>query len=153
MEVQMTERPTNPIWIKVITDDDTLIPSYQTSGSAGCDLRSTDNVVIPSGSRLVVGTGLKLEIPSGFGAMVCARSGLSAKNGIQVLNGPGIVDNDYRGEIKVILHNSGKEDFIVKKGDRIAQILFFPIFQAIFQKSSAISETDRGEGGFGSTGV
>jgi len=149
----MTERPTNPIWIKVITDDDTLIPSYQTSGSAGCDLRSTDNVVIPSGSRLVVGTGLKLEIPSGFGAMVCARSGLSAKNGIQVLNGPGIVDNDYRGEIKVILHNSGKEDFIVKKGDRIAQILFFPIFQAIFQKSSAISETDRGEGGFGSTGV
>ena len=149
----MTERPTNPIWIKVITDDDTLIPSYQTSGSAGCDLRSTDNAVIPSGSRLVVGTGLKLEIPSGFGAMVCARSGLSAKNGIQVLNGPGIVDNDYRGEIKVILHNSGKEDFIVKKGDRIAQILFFPIFQAIFQKSSAISETDRGEGGFGSTGV
>lgn len=149
----MTERPTNPIWIKVITDDDTLIPSYQTSGSAGCDLRSTDNAVIPSGSRLVVGTGLKLEIPSGFGAMVCARSGLSAKNGIQVLNGPGIVDNDYRGEIKVILHNSGKEDFIVKKGDRIAQILFFPIFQAIFQKSSAISETNRGEGGFGSTGV
>ena len=149
----MSERPTNPIWIKVITDDDSLIPAYQTSGSAGCDLRSTDNVVIPSGSRFVVGTGLKMEIPSGFGAMVCSRSGLAAKSGIQVLNAPGICDQDFRGEIKVILYNSGKEDFIVKKGDRIAQLLFFPIFQAIFQKATTVSETDRGEGGFGSTGV
>jgi len=149
----MIERPTNPIWVKVITDDDSLIPAYQTSGSAGCDLMSTDNVVIPSGSRLVVGTGLKMEIPSGFGAMVCSRSGLAAKHGIHVLNGNGIIDNDYIGEIKVILHNSGREDFIVKKGDRIAQLLFFPIFQAIFQKAKTVSETDRGEGGFGSTGV
>ena len=146
-------KQTNPIWIKVITDDDSSIPSYQTSGSAACDLKSTDEVVIPSGSRFVVGTGLKLEIPSGFGAMVCSRSGLAAKNGIQVLNAPGLIDNDYRGEVKVILHNSGKEDFIVKKGDRIAQLLFFPIFQAIFQKAQEINETARGTGGFGSTGV
>ena len=149
----MTERPTNPIWIKVITDDDSLIPAYQTSGSSGCDLMSTDNVVIPSGSRLVVGTGLKMEIPSGFAAQVCSRSGLAAKSGIQVLNAPGLVDNDYRGEVKVILYNSGREDFIVKKGDRIAQLMFFPIFQAIFQKATTVSETDRGEGGFGSTGI
>lgn len=149
----MTERPTNPIWIKVITDDDSLIPAYQTPGSAGCDLMSTDNVVIPSGSRLVVGTGLKMEIPSGFAAQVCSRSGLAAKSGIQVLNAPGLVDNDYRGEVKVILYNSGREDFIVKKGDRIAQLMFFPIFQAIFQKAKTVSETDRGEGGFGSTGI
>jgi dUTP pyrophosphatase len=114
---------------------------------------STDNVVIPSGSRLVVGTGLKMEIPSGFAAQVCSRSGLAAKSGIQVLNAPGLVDNDYRGEVKVILYNSGREDFIVKKGDRIAQLMFFPIFQAIFQKAKTVSETDRGEGGFGSTGV
>jgi dUTP pyrophosphatase len=153
MEDQMTERPTNPIWVKVIADDDSLIPAYQTSGSAGCDLMSTDNVVIPSGSRLVVGTGLKMEIPSGFAAQVCSRSGLAAKSGIQVLNAPGLVDNDYRGEVKVILYNSGREDFIVKKGDRIAQLMFFPIFQAIFQKAKTVSETDRGEGGFGSTGV
>lgn len=149
----MSERPTNPIWIKVLTDDDSQIPAYQTSGSAACDLKSTDELVIPSGTRVTVGTGIKLEIPNGFGAMVCSRSGLAAKNGIQVLNAPGIIDTDYRGEIKVILHNSGQSEFIVKKGDRIAQLLFFPIFQAIFQKAELIDNTARGEGGLGSTGV
>lgn len=149
----MTERPTNPIWIKVLTDDENLIPRYQTSGSAACDLKSTDEVVIPVGCRMTVGTGIKLDIPNGFGAMVCSRSGLAAKSGIQVLNAPGIIDSDYRGEIKVILHNTGQSEFIVKKGDRIAQLLFFPIFQAIFQKASGVSTTVRGEGGFGSTGV
>ncbi len=149
----MSERITNPIWVKTLTDDDSQIPAYQTPGSAACDLKSTDDVVIPPGSRFVVGTGIKLEIPSGFGAMVCSRSGLAAKNGIQVLNAPGIIDTDYRGEIKVILHNSGQSEFIIKKGDRIAQLLFFPIFQAIFQKASTVTETSRGEGGFGSTGV
>jgi len=88
----MSERFTNPIWVKVLTDDDSQIPKYQTPGSAACDLKSTDDVVIPPGSRVVVGTGIKLEIPNGFGAMVCSRSGLAAKNGIQVLNAPGIVD-------------------------------------------------------------
>jgi len=153
MEAGMSERFTNPIWVKVLTDDDSQIPTYQTHGSAACDLKSTDDVVIPPGSRFVVGTGIKLEIPNGFGAMVCSRSGLAAKNGIQVLNDPGLIDTDYRGEVKVILHNAGKEEFIVKKGDRIAQLLFFPIFQAIFQKTKVVAETPRGEGGFGSTGV
>ena len=148
----MREIQTNPIWVKVIADDDSLIPTYQTSGSTACDLKSTDNIVIPSKSRFVVGTGLKLEIPNGFGAMVCSRSGLAAKHGIHVLNGNGIIDNDYIGEIKVILHNAGQEDFIIKKGDRIAQLLFFPIFQAIFQTATKLAETIRGEGGFGSTG-
>ena len=152
MEVQVRERQTNPIWVKVITDDNALIPKYQTSGSAGCDLISTVDVVIPLGSRRIIGTGLKMEIPSGFGAMVCSRSGLAAKHGIHVLNGNGIIDNDYVGEIKVILHNAGQEDFIIKKGDRIAQLLFFPIFQAIFQTATKLAETIRGEGGFGSTG-
>lgn len=153
MEGQMSERITNPIWVKVLTDDDSQIPAYQTPGSAACDLKSADDVIIPSGSRFVVGTGIKLEIPNGFGAMVCSRSGLAAKNGIQVLNAPGLIDTDYRGEIKVILHNTGQSEFIVKKGDRIAQLLFFPIFQAIFQKATTVTETVRGEGGFGSTGV
>lgn len=151
--VDSNGRPTNPIWIKVVTDDPENVPSYQTSGSAACDLKSTDNIVIPPGFRMVVGTGIKLEIPKGFGAQVCPRSGLAAKNGITVLNSPGIIDNDYRGEVKVILHNTGTEDFIVKKGDRIAQLLFFPIFQAIFQRVEEVSTTHRGEGGFGSTGV
>lgn len=149
----MTEKPTNPIWVKIIAEDDSLVPEYQTQGSAACDLKSIDEIVIPPGSRVTVSTGVKLEIPSGFGAMVCSRSGLAAKNGIQVLNAPGLCDNDYRGTVKVILHNSGKEEFIVRKGDRIAQLLFFPIFQAIFQKVSEIGSTVRGEGGLGSTGV
>ena len=84
MEVQMREIQTNPIWVKVIADDDFLIPKYQTSGSTGCDLISNDNVTISLGSRRVIGTGLKIEIPSGFGAMVCSRSGLAAKHGIHV---------------------------------------------------------------------
>ena len=149
----MREIQTNPIWVKVIVDDDSLIPMYQTPGSTACDLKSTDDIVSPSKSRFVVGTGLKLEIPNGFGAMVCSRSGLAAKHGIHVLNGSGLIDNDYIGEIKVILHNTGQNDFIIKKGDRIAQLLFFPIFQAIFQKATKLAETTRGEGGFGSTGV
>lgn len=149
----MTEKPTNPVWVKIMTEDVTLIPHYQTSGSAACDLRSIDSVIIPPGSSLTVGTGIKLEMPGGFGAMVCSRSGLAAKNGIQVLNAPGIIDNDYRGEIKVILHNTSQSEFIVKKGDRIAQLLLFPIFQAIFQKAPNIDSTARGEGGLGSTGI
>jgi len=152
MEAQMREIQTNPIWVKVIVDDNSLIPKYQTSGSVGCDLMSSDVVVIPPDSRRIIGTGLKMEIPSGFGAMVCSRSGLAAKHGIHVLNGPGLIDNDYIGEIKVILHNTGQEEFIIKKGDRIAQLVFFPIFQAIFQTAAKLAETIRGEGGFGSTG-
>jgi dUTPase len=92
MEVPMTEKPINPVWVKVLTEDTTLVPQYQTSGSAACDLRSTDTVAIPPGASLTVGTGIKLEMPSGFGAMVCPRSGLAAKNGITVLNAPGIID-------------------------------------------------------------
>lgn len=149
----MTERPINPIWIKVLADDVNLFPEYQTSGAAACDLKSTDEVIIPPGSRVTIGTGLKLEIPNGYCGFVCSRSGLAAKYGIQVLNAPGIIDFDYRGEIKVILYNSGKQEFSIKRGDRIAQLLFTPIFQAIFQKSDKVSNTDRGEGGFGSTGI
>lgn len=152
----MTEksgRIINPIWINTVADDESLIPKYQTAGSAGCDLQSAEDKTIRPGDRVLVGTGVKLEIPFGFGAQVCSRSGLAIKHGVAVLNSPGIIDNDYRGEIKVILHNSGNEEFIIKKGDRIAQLLFFPIIQAIFHKAREVSETERGEGGFGSTGI
>lgn len=147
------DKLTNPVWVNVVSLDDELIPEYQTPGSAACDLKSTDEFILPSGSRTVVGTGIKLEIPKGFAAMVCSRSGLAAKNGIQVLNAPGIIDTDYRGEIKVILHNTSGEEFIIKKGDRVAQLLFFPIFQAVFHKVDEVTSTQRGEGGLGSTGV
>ena len=143
----------NPIWVKVITDDELLIPEYQTAGSVGCDLKSTEQVTLRPGTRVIIGTGLKLEIPSGFAAQVCPRSGLAANHGITVLNSPGCIDNDFLGEIKVILYNSGKEDFIINKKDRIAQLVFFPIFQAILQRVTSIGTTNRGEGGFGSTGI
>lgn len=146
-------RLTNPIWIKTISEDADLTPKYQTAGSAGCDVKSNESVTIPVGRRKIVGTGIRLEIPEGYGAYVCPRSGLAAKRGITVLNSPGIIDNDYRGEIKVILYNAGEEDFIIEKGDRIAQLVFFPIFQAVFQKAKEVNSTARGEGGFGSTGT
>lgn len=152
----MSEKPgrlINPIWINTVTEDADLIPKYQTYGSAGCDLKSVEDKVIWPGERALIGTGIRLEIPFGIAAQVCPRSGLAIKYGVTVLNSPGIIDNDYRGEIKVILHNSGKEEFIIKKGDRIAQLLFFPIMQAIFQKAEEVSETQRGDGGFGSTGI
>lgn len=146
-------RLVNPVWIKTRCEADVNLPKYQTPASVGCDLHSHEDAVIKPGKRALVSTGLKLEIPYGIGAYVCPRSGLAIKNGITVLNAPGVIDSDYRGEIKVILHNAGEEEFYVKKGDRIAQLIFFPIIQAIFQRSEELSETDRGEGGFGSTGI
>jgi len=148
-----TDRKTNPIWINTLAEDIELIPKYQTSGSAGCDLRATEDRTISPGGRSIIGAGIKLELPKGYGAMVCPRSGLAARYGVTVLNSPGIIDNDYRGEVKVILHNAGAEEFIVRKGDRVAQLLFFPIMQAIFQMAEEVSSTDRGEDGFGSTGI
>jgi len=152
----MSDKPgrlVNPIWIKALCEEDVQLPKYQTPGSVGCDLQSAESHIVKPGQRTLVGTGLKLEIPYGIGAYICPRSGLAAKHGITVLNSPGIIDSDYRGELKVILFNSGNEDFVIKKGDRIAQLLFFPIFQAIFQKTKVVAETQRGEGGFGSTGI
>lgn len=127
-------------------------PVYQTKDSAGCDLCSSEDVMIPSGQWRLVGTGLFLEIPEGFMGMVCPRSGLAAKHGITVLNSPGIVDSDYRGEVKVILINHGKSDYSVKTGDRIAQMIFAPFLQAKLLQVNQLSETERGSGGFGSTG-
>jgi len=143
----------NPVWIRAVCGENSSFPKYQTEASVGCDLHSAVDLVIKPGKRALVGTGIKLETPNGVGAMVCSRSGLAIKHGIAVLNSPGIIDSDFRGEIRVILHNSGDEDFHVSKGDRIAQLVFFPIVQAIFQDCRELSQTDRGEGGFGSTGV
>lgn len=140
------------LWIKYDIEDPDLLPKYQTQGSSGCDLRSSIDVVIPSGKRSIVPTGLKVEIPVGFEGQVRSRSGLAAKYGITVLNSPGTVDCDYRGEVKVILLNTGDEDFIIKKGDRIAQLVFSQVFRAIFKKEEELTSTERAEGGFGSTG-
>lgn len=144
---------TNRLWVNAIVDDGCDAPEYQTFGSAGCDLKASADSVVRVGQRVIVGTGLRIEIPLGFEGQVRSRSGLASKHGVIVLNAPGTIDSDYRGEVKVILFNTGNEDFFVRKGDRIAQLVFSPVFHASFSRTEDISKTSRGGGGFGSTGI
>jgi dUTP pyrophosphatase len=127
-----------------------------TTGSSGCDIAaalSADITIMP-GKRAIVPTGFCFEIPQGYEVQVRSRSGLAAKNGVMVLNSPGTIDSDYRGEVKVILANLGDEPFAVHHGDRIAQIVAMSVPASLgFTESSDISSTHRGEGGFGHTGV
>jgi dUTP pyrophosphatase len=138
------------------TSDD-LLPLYQSEGSSGADLPADipvgEEVVIRPGERKSISTGLRFQIPAGYEAQLRPRSGLALREGITLLNTPGTVDCDYRGEVRVILVNLGSQDFHVKRGDRIAQIVFTPVVRAGFRKSGDITATKRGEGGFGSTGT
>ena len=129
------------------------LPKYETSGSSGMDLGSNIDANISPGKIAIIPTGLALSIPKGFEAQIRPRSGLAAKKKISVLNTPGTIDSDYRGEIKVILINLGEEIFKVEKGLRIAQMVFCPIVQAQFREVHDLNETERGKGGFGSTGT
>jgi dUTP pyrophosphatase len=132
---------------------DAKSPSYATSGSAGFDLSSTENLTLNAGGKAIVGTGLAFDIPEGYELQIRPRSGLAAKFGITVLNSPGTIDSDYVDEVKIILQNTGASEFIIKKGDRIAQAVFSPVVQAALKEAEEIDLTkDRG-GGFGSTGV
>lgn len=128
------------------------LPAYETLDSAGLDLRSSEKVVIAPHERALVSTGLYIEIPAGFEAQIRPRSGLALKYGITVLNAPGTIDSDYRGEIGVILINLGDEEYLVNAGDRIAQMVISPIIQIEWDESNCLSGTERGSGGFGSTG-
>ncbi len=130
-------------------------PAYQTTSAAGVDLAAANDAPIDlaPGARTFVPTGLILEIPEGFEGQVRPRSGLAAKFGVTVLNSPGTIDADYRGEVKVILVNLGSEPFTIQRGERIAQLVIAPVMQAAFIEATAVSETARGAGGFGSTGV
>ena len=130
-----------------------FMPEYQTKSSAGADLCASEDTLIPAGEWRIVPTGIYLEIPPSFYGQVCPRSGLAAKHGVTVLNAPGIIDADYRGEVKVILINHGKSDYSVKKGDRIAQLIFAPCFQGRLNLVDSLEDTARGTGGFGSTGT
>ena len=139
---------------KVEGAEDIPLPRYMTEGAAGMDLAAnvTEHTYIEPGEFKVIPCGIKLEIPVGFEAQVRPRSGLAAKYGITVLNSPGTIDCDYRGEIKVILINHGKEKFEIKRGDRIAQLVISRVERAEIVQSG-LSETSRGEGGFGHTGI
>jgi dUTP pyrophosphatase len=136
-------------------DPGAFLPSYQTEGAAGADLRAclAEPVVIPPLGRARIPTGLAMELPPGYEAQIRPRSGLAARNGVTVLNTPGTVDSDYRGELGIILINLGQEPFAARNGDRIAQIVIAPCVRARLAEAVSLSETERGEGGFGSTGV
>jgi dUTP pyrophosphatase len=132
------------------------LPAYETDGSAGMDLRAAvpegAPVVLRPGARDMVPTGLAMALPQGFEAQVRPRSGLAAKHGVTCLNTPGTIDSDYRGEVKVILVNLGAEDFVIRRGERIAQMVIAPVVQATWNLADSLNETSRGAGGFGSTG-
>ena len=130
-----------------------ILPSYAHPGDAGMDLCSVAELVIPSGGRAMVRTGLSMMLPSGYEAQVRPRSGLALKKGVTVLNSPGTIDEGYRGEICVILANFGEEPFAIGKGDRIAQMVIAPCTRAEIVEVDALDDTERGVGGFGSTGV
>jgi dUTP pyrophosphatase len=129
------------------------LPVYATSGAAGMDVCAAENLTLRTGKRHAVATGFAFAIPHGFEVQVRPRSGLALKHGITCLNTPGTIDSDYRGEVKVILANLGDEDFVIKHGDRIAQLVVAPVTQAAMVEVDALDETARGSGGFGSTGV
>lgn len=141
--------------IKIINKSSHELPNYETIASAGMDLRAniTEPIILKPLERTIIKTGLFMELPIGFEAQVRPRSGLAAKNGITVLNAPGTIDADYRGEIGVILVNLSNENFTIGNGERIAQIVITKHERAEWQEVTELAETSRGEGGFGSTGV
>lgn len=140
--------------IKIINSSTHNLPQYETSASAGVDLRANldEEILLKPLERALVKTGLSIELPVGYEAQVRPRSGLALKKGITVLNAPGTIDADYRGEIGIILVNLSQEDFIVKNGERIAQLVIAQHLQAEWEEVEVLSNTKRGAGGFGSTG-
>jgi dUTP pyrophosphatase len=145
--VPITRLPHNP---------ELPLPAYETDGAAGMDLRAAvpedEPLILQPGARAMAPTGLAFAVPPGFEAQVRPRSGLAAKHGVTCLNTPGTIDSDYRGEVKVILINLGEEDFIIRRGDRIAQLVIAPFARAEWREVENLDETGRGDGGFGSTG-
>ncbi len=134
---------------------DIPLPSYTTAGSAGMDIYAAveDELVIKSGETVLVPTGFSIELPIGHEAQIRPRSGLAIKNSVGLMNSPGTIDSDYRGEVKIIVSNFGKNDFVVKRGDRIAQMVIAKYERAEWIQVDQLSETERGNGGFGSTGT
>jgi len=131
------------------------LPEYMTPGAAGMDIYAAveEDMTIESGSRALIPTGLRLALPLGYEAQIRPRSGLAIKHGVTLLNSPGTIDCDYRGEVKVIVINHGSEPFTVKRGDRIAQMVIQPVIRAMLIETASLEDTARGDGGFGHTGV
>ena len=134
--------------------NDIPLPEYATEGSAGMDIRAAvkESLLIKMGEIVMVPTNLSVEIPLGYEIQIRPRSGLAAKNGVGILNSPGTIDSDYRGEIKIIMFNFGKEDFTIQKGERIAQLIISKVFRADLSEEKTLNDSKRGIGGFGHTG-
>jgi dUTP pyrophosphatase len=146
----------NRVSVKVVRREnaaDIPLPAYETPFSSGMDLRSAEDHVLLPGERVTIGTGLLVEIPEGYEFQVRPRSGLALRHGVTVLNAPGTIDSDYRGEIRVILINHGREPFAIARGDRIAQMILARTESVLWVEENEVSPTQRGEGGFGSSGV
>ena len=141
--------------VKITRDDGVKLPAYETSGASGMDIRARidEPIVLKAGKRVLVPTGFYIELPEGYEAQIRARSGLAVRNGIGMPNGIGTIDSDYRGEMKVALINFGEEDFPIKDGDRIAQLIVTSYEKVEWEEVSSLAESERGEGGFGHTGV
>jgi len=142
--------------IKKIANASLALPRYATAASAGVDLCADllESLIVNPGENVKIPTGLAIELPSQqVVALVFARSGLASSHGLGLTNGVGVIDSDYRGEIHVLMHNSGSQPVIINSGDRIAQMVFMPVFHALFEEVEELQDTDRGTGGFGSTGI
>jgi len=134
---------------------DLPLPKYMSEGSSGMDVyaATTEAVALQKGERALIPTGISVAVPKGYEVQVRPRSGLAAKHGISIVNAPGTIDSDYRGEVKVILMNLGDEEFVVERGMRIAQLVVQPVFRAEIEEVEELGDTARGEGGFGHSGV
>ncbi|MGA2624381.1 MAG: dUTP diphosphatase [Bacteroidota bacterium] len=134
--------------------NDIPLPTYATEGSSGMDIHAAveGEMTVKPGETVLVPSGFQLEIPQGFEAQVRPRSGLAIKHGVGILNAPGTIDSDYRGELKIILTNFGKNDFVIRRGDRVAQLVIAPVVRAQWEEVKSVDRTPRGSGGFGHTG-
>jgi dUTP pyrophosphatase len=139
--------------VKVINNSQNPLPKYMTDGAVAVDLFSNENVEIPPKSSKLVDTGLRVAIPTGYELQIRSRSGLAAKNNVFVENSPGTIDQDYRGNVKVILYNLGETTFTITNGERIAQAVLAPVIKIVWEEVDTLDETTRSVGGFGSTGV
>ena len=138
-------------WLDPVAAADLQLPSYETAGSSGMDVDG--QLIIEPGARALVPTGFAVAIPAGYEIQVRPRSGLAVKHGLSLSNTPGTIDSDYRGEVKIAMINLGDEPFIIRRGDRIAQMVVAPVVKAVIEVASDLDDTARGSGGFGHTGV
>ena len=143
----------DPVRISITAESPDCVPKYASDHAAGMDLRANEPVELAPMQRFAVGTGIRVAIPEGYEGQVRPRSGLALRQGLSIPNAPGTIDADYRGEVKVILVNLGEEPVLIRKGDRIAQLVICPVVRAELIVADELPDTVRGEGGFGSTGV